>query len=188
MKITFAVPYSGCAWWRCIQPARMIERLGLAEVKVFSPTDLNQNDIEEQLSWGEVIVQQSSMGIPNVVLTTRFKDMGKTVVGDYDDLSFALSPFNPAYKTLGLNEVKIVKDGKEGYLWQYGKDGFSKEANYFRYKSLQDILALFDSVTTTNKFIKDKYLEFNKNIFILPNSIDFNLFKPFPKKENKQIP
>jgi len=140
------------------------------------------------LSWGDVIVQQSTMGIPNTVLTKRLKELGKTVVGDYDDLSFAVSPFNPAFKTLGLNEVKIkTADGGEGYLFQDNKDGFSIKANYFRYKSLQDLLNTFDVVTTTTPYIKKKYSEFNPNIFILPNSIDFNLFRPFPKKENKQI-
>jgi glycosyltransferase involved in cell wall biosynthesis len=187
MKITFAVPYnSGCAWWRCRQPAHMIEKLGIAEVKIFE-TDTQIEDIEDMFGWGDVIVQQSSMGLNAVATISKLKDMGKAVVSDYDDLSFAISPFNPAYKTLGLNEVKIKHAGKEEFLWQDGKGKFSIKENYFRYKSLQDLLKMHDVVTVTTKFIKDKYSEFNSNIIVLPNSIDFDLFKPFPKKDNKKI-
>ena len=164
----------------------MIEKLGLAEVRLYNDL-MTPEEAEKFMLWGDVVVSQSTMGINMVASTRKLIEEGKTVVGDYDDLSFALSPFNPAYKTLGLNEVKITHDGTEAYLWQYGVNGFSKEANYFRYRSLQDLLKTFTAITTTNKYIKDRYSQFNKNIFILPNSIDFSLFKPFPKKENKQI-
>ena len=186
MKIVFAVPHSGCAYWRCHQPANMIERLGLAEVKTFFD-DMLPEEAEKWLHWGDVAISQSAMGINVVATLARLREAGKAVVVDYDDLSFALSPFNPAYKTLGLNEVKITHKDKTHYLFQDGKDGFDIKANYFRFKSLQDILKVSDMVTVTNNYLKSKYLEFNKNIAVLPNSIDFNLFKPFPKKENKQI-
>ncbi len=187
MKITFAVPKSGCSWWRCIQPAKMFEKQGLAEVRIFDQIEMGDQEVEDLMDWGEVIVQQSSMGINQVAATARLKSSGKTVIGDYDDLTFSCSPFNPAYKTLGLNEVKVNFDGKERKLWEDGKNGFDLKANYFRYKSLQDLLKLFDGVTTTNSFIKDIYGQYNDATFILPNSIDFNLFKPFPKRENKRI-
>jgi glycosyltransferase involved in cell wall biosynthesis len=186
MKITFAVPYSGCAYWRCHQPAKMIKKLGLAEVRHYEP-EMGDVDVDGLLGWGDVIVQQSSMGIEQVAMAAKLKELGKTVVGDYDDLSFSVSPFNPAYKTMGLNDVKIKHNGEEKYLWEDGKDGFSIKANYFRYKSLQDMLAVLDLVTTTNRYIKNEYSKFSNNIAILPNSIDFNLYKPFPKKENKQV-
>jgi glycosyltransferase involved in cell wall biosynthesis len=186
MKITVASALFGCSWWRTIQPCQMLERLGLAEVKYFNH-EMNQSELENFVNWGDVIVFQSSMGIPMVATMSRLKESGKTVVGDYDDLSFALSPFNPSYKTLGINEVKITHGNEEGYIWKDGVDGFSIKANYFRYKSLQDLLKIFHMVTTTTPFIKEKYSEFNKDILILPNSIDFKLFRPFPKKENKQI-
>ena len=186
MKIVFAVPNSGCAYWRCKQPNNIIQKLGHAESVMFHD-NITQEETEKLIDWGDVVVFQSSMGIPMVATVAKLKAMGKTVVGDYDDLSFALSPFNPAYKTLGLNEVKIKHEGEERYLYQDGVAGFSIQANYFRYKSLQDLLKSFNMVTTTAPYIKSKYSEFNKNLLILPNSIDFNLFKPFPREENKQI-
>ena len=187
MKIFFAVPHSGCAYWRCHQPADMITKLGLAEVRCLDENNVTAESAEEMMNWCDVMVQQSPMGINMVAGIVKYKELGKTVIGDYDDLTFACSPFNPAYKCLGLNEVKIKKDDKEEFLWEDEKKGFSIKANYFRYKSLQDLLGLFHGVTTTNRVIKNVYSEWCQNIFILPNSIDFNLFKPFPKRDNSQV-
>ena len=112
MKITVTSALYGCSWWRTIQPCQMIERLGLAEVKYFTH-DTNTEQGEELLNWGDLLIFQSAMGIQMVATIERLKQMGKAVIGDYDDLSFALSPFNPSYKTLGINEVKVMHDGKE---------------------------------------------------------------------------
>jgi glycosyltransferase involved in cell wall biosynthesis len=165
----------------------MIKNLGLAEVKIFDGFEMREEEMMEMLDWADVIVQQSAMGVQTVANTAKFKQSGKTVVGDYDDLTFSLSPFNPAYKTLGLNEVRVNYRGKDEMLWVDGRDGFSIKENYFRYKSLQDLLKLFDLTTTASSVIKDRYSKFSDNIKILPNSIDFNIFKPLPKKDTGKI-
>ena len=187
MKITFAVPHSGCAYWRARQPAKMIEKLGLAEVRIFEDMEMPSEQVEDWFKWSDVIVQQSSMGITALASVIKLKDLGHTVVGDYDDLSFSLPPWNPAYKTLGLKEVKIMSEGLETYIYKDGVGGFDLKANYFRYKSLQDLLKTYSAVTTTTKFIKDIYSKSADNVYILPNSIDFGLFKPFPRKPTKQV-
>ena len=186
MKITFAVPESGCAYWRAKQPCNMIKKQGLADVQIFNNQKTHE-EMDELLQWGDVIVLQSSMGVDMVAMVARLKKEGKTVVGDYDDLSFSLSPFNPAYKTMGTKNVKVEHGEEEGYIWKDGVDGFSLNANLLRYRSLQDILKMFNMITTTGNYIKNVYGEYNPNISILPNSIDFNLFQPFPKKDNKQV-
>lgn len=88
---------------------------------------------------------------------------------------------------LGLNEVKIKHKDTEDYLWKDGVGGFDIKSNYFRYKSLQNLLGMFTAVSTTTSYIKKRYSEFSKNIYILPNSIDFSLFYPLPKEEHSQI-
>jgi glycosyltransferase involved in cell wall biosynthesis len=164
----------------------MIAKQELAEVRIFN-SNITHEEMEEWMMWADVTVMQSSMGVEVVASIAKLQSMGKTVVGDYDDLSFAISPFNPSYKTLGLHEVKVKHDGKEDYIWKDEKQGFSIKANYFRYKSLQDILKILDLTTTTGQFIKSKYSEYSKNIIILPNSINFELFKPFPKEDSGQV-
>ena len=186
MKIVYAVADSGCAYWRAKQPCKMIKKKGLAETQIFQPLMI-ESEMQNMLAWGDVVFLQSPMGVDMVATVARLKKDGKAVIADYDDLSFSLSPFNPAYKTLGQQEVIIEHEGKKDYVWKDGRDVFSIKANYLRYRSLQDLLGMFSLVTTTGKFIKDKYSEFAREISIVPNSIDFDLFKPFPKEETGQI-
>lgn len=186
MKVIFAVTNTGCAYWRAKQPCNMIKKQGLADVRIFNDPIADEKQ-DELLRWSDVIVMQSPMGIPSVAAVAKLRKLGKAVVGDYDDLSFSISPFNPAYKTLGLDEVVVEHEGKKQYIWKDNRDGFSIKANYFRYKSLQSLLENFNMVTTTGKYIRNAYSKFSNNIAILPNSIDFNLFQPFPKEDTGQI-
>lgn len=193
MRIFFSVTHSGCSWWRARQPARMIEKLGLAEVNVFSTYDTARDELERILQWADLIVAQSPAGVQSVALSLRYQEMGKVVVADYDDLVYSCSPFNPGYKTLGLKDVSVKqKDGKEIWMWKDGEKGFSIKDNYFRYRAQTDLLGILDGVTTTNEYLREKYLEnmpkgSEDRTYVLPNSIDFDLFKPFPKKENKKL-
>jgi len=192
LKIFFSVNHSGCAWWRARQPAMMIKKLGLAEVEIFSQFNTGRDEIERMLNWSDFIVAQSPAGVDSVALIMQYQKMGKVVVLDYDDLVYSCSPFNPAYKTLGLRDVKVKDiDGKEYPLYEDGKHGFSIKDNYCRYRSQRDLLNIADGVTVTNEYLKSQYIAENPNIAnkveIYPNSIDFNLFKPFPKKDTGKI-
>ncbi len=193
LKIFFSVNYSGCSWWRARQPAAMIRKLNLAEVCIFSTEDISRNDMAEIFQWADVIMTQSPAGIDSIALTLKYQEMGKVVIADYDDLVYSCSPFNPGYKTLGMKEVKIKqKDGTEIWFWKDGEKGFSIKDNYFRYKAQIDLLNVIDGLTVTNEYLLEKYLmempeESGEKSFILPNSIDFDLFKPFEKRENKKV-
>ena len=191
-KIFFSVNHSGCSWWRARQPARMIEKLGLAEVNVYSTETTARGELEEILKWCDVVVAQSAAGIQSIALTAMYQEKGKVVIVDYDDLVYSCSPFNPGYKTLGLQDVKVhMKDGTDMWIWKDGEKGFSVKDNYFRYRAQLDLLQIVDSLTTTNEYLRKQYTEKipdgDNKTFIIPNSIDFDLFKPFPKKENKRI-
>jgi len=171
----------------------MIQKQGLAEVNVFSTEDTSREELEGILNWANVIVAQSPAGIQSVALTLKYQEMGKVVIADYDDLVYSCSPFNPGYKTLGLKEVKVKqKDGSEIWLWKDQEKGFSLKDNYFRYRAQLDLLGVIDGLTTTNEYLRQKYIEnmpqgSDEKTFILPNSIDFELFKPFTKQNNKKL-
>lgn len=190
MKISFAIPHSGCAYWRCRLPAKAIQEQGLAEVKVFDDTCMGDEELQDIIEWGDVIVRQSSMGIEEIAMIRHYKEnLGKTMIGDYDDYTFSISAYNPSYRSFGLSNVRVIDNntGREFWWYKDGKDGFDLKANKLRYMSLMDLLFHFDAITTTNKFLKEKYQEHNNNIFILPNSIDFNIFKPLPRLNDNRV-
>jgi len=195
MKVFFTVNHSGCAWWRARQPARMIKKLGLADIKVYDQETTERTKIFDDIKWADILIAQSPAGIDTVAMLVKYQEMGKKVVVDYDDLTFSCSPFNPAYKTLGLKEVKIKKpDGSEQMLWKDGVKGFSLKDNYFSFRSQQDIINQASLVTVTTDHLKKAYEKMlpedgsqNHKIKVLPNSIDFNLYKPFPKKKHDHV-
>lgn len=192
LKLFFSVNHSGCSWWRSRQPARMIEKLGLAEVALFSQYTIGREEVGGMIEWSDFIVSQSPCGADAVALIMQYQRMGKVVIADYDDLVYSCSPFNPAYKTLGLRDVKVKDiDGKEHNLWKDGEHGFSIKDNYCRYRSQRDLIKIVDGISLTNEYLRDRYAEENPGIEpkigIYPNSIDFDLIKPFPKKDTGQI-
>lgn len=192
LKIFFSINHSGCSWWRARQPAEMIKKLGLAEVEIFSQYDTARDEVKDILEWCDTIVCQSPAGVDSVALSVQYQKMGKVVIADYDDLVYSCSPFNPAYKTLGTKNVK-VKDvnGVEHDLWKDGVMGFSIKDNYFRMRAQEDLFKVVDGVSVTNELLKTQYIKDNPQleglIEIIPNSIDFDLFRPFAKKDTGQI-
>jgi len=172
----------------------MIKKLGLAEVEIFSAAETLRSDVAGILNWCDICVAQSPAGADAVALMMQYQQMGKVVVIDYDDLVYSCSPFNPAYRTLGIKNVKIKDvDGIEQDLWKDGVRGFSIKDNYCRFRSQKDLFKITDGITVTNEYLKAKYVEENpelgltNKINVSPNSIDFNLFKPFPKKDTGRI-
>lgn len=191
-KIFFSVNHSGCSWWRARQPAQMIQKLGLAEVYLFDTAVTTKEELKGVIDWCDTVVAQSPAGVQSVAMIMKYQESGKVVVIDYDDLVYSCSPFNPGYKTLGLKEVKTIdKDGKENWIWKDNDQGFSLKDNWMRYRSHLDLFKLSDGITFTNEYLKNAYLSYvpecEDKMYILPNSINFDLFKPFKKKENKRI-
>jgi len=84
----------------------------------------------------------------------ELKRRGKRVVYDIDDDFFAVNPDNPAAKPAKEKQQQIIA-----------------------------ILREADAVTTTTEVLKNRLLQFNKNVFITPNSLDFTEFRERPKRE-----
>ena len=170
----------------------MIEKLGLAEVYVFDTSKTTKKELTGIIDWCDTVITQSPAGVQSVAMVLGYQERGKVVVIDYDDLIYSCSPFNPGYKTLGIKEVKTIeKDGTENWIWKDNTMGFSIKDNLLRFRSHFDLLRTTDGITVTTPYLRDAYLSYlpecEDKMFVIPNSIDFDLFKPFPKKQNKRI-
>ena len=198
LRIFFCLNESGCAFWRGRLPAEHIRRQGLAEVIVFSLSETTPAEMQPILSWANMIIAQTPAGAEAVCILSAYQKMGKMVVCDYDDLIFNANPYNPAYKTLGLKEVKVRlhdDQSKERWLWKDGVEGFSLSDNRMRFMSFQDILHFANAVTTTTSHLKNEYVKLLKDsappnsptdygakIHVIPNSVDFDRFRPFDQR------
>jgi glycosyltransferase involved in cell wall biosynthesis len=113
---------------------------------------------------------------------------GKLVVSDYDDDPFTTSPWNPAYRFCGVEEVGYKwPDGRVDMLWSEDMVGSKGETEFFNIerniKYRDTFMASFkksDMVTCTTPILQETFKKINQNVAVLPNLIDFDLF---PKVE-----
>lgn len=109
---------------------------------------------------------------------------GKLIVADYDDDPFTTSPWNPAYRFCGTEEVGYKwPDGTVDMLWAEDMVGANGETDFFnierniRYRDT--FMASFkksDMVTCTTPILQETFKKINPNTVVLPNIIDFDIF------------
>lgn len=187
LNIYFAVNESGVNYWRGKVPAWALMRKGLANIKMFSVYDYNKAQVEKEVGESDVIYMPCATGMDALLEATHYIRNNKAVVIDYDDNLFDCHPFNPAYATLGLYPVTITNsDGTVTELWKDQRHGFSLDDNRKRYYAHVDLLTVANQVTTTTINLKNtlkENVERDSDYFnIIPNAIDFNVFKPFDKR------
>jgi len=186
LKVFFGTNESGVAWWRGKQPGYKLIEKDLCDVEIFSVYDTDPTKADELVGNADVIYCPSPTGIDSVVQYLKYYQTGKATVSDYDDNLFECHPFNPGYKTLGLKPAKVkLPDGTERWLWEDQKKGFSVKDNMMRFQSQLDLLHISTLITTTTSVLKNT-LNKNSNrhpgdIRIVPNAIDFELFKPMTR-------
>lgn len=83
-----------------------------------------------------------------------------TIVVDSDDNLFAVSPYNPAFRTLGIRDpegkpipagsvIGCVEDGQRKVLWKDGENGFHLAQNQANLLSYTRIVEIADAFTCT---------------------------------------
>ena len=89
------------------------------------------------------------------------------VILDMDDDVFNIDPYSDAYPSFGVREVKHG----DKWLWK-DKVNIDIEGNKEYQASLKSFLMRADIVTVTTERLKKTYSKYNKNIYVVPNSID----------------
>ncbi len=105
-------------------------------------------------------------------------DSSKKVVIDFDDNIFSINPLSPHYRDFGTKEVTVDSEGERVKLWSDGKDLFDIERNKKKLEVSKQILKFVDAVTVTTEELANIYRKFNKNVYVLPNSIDLSSWRP----------
>ena len=101
------------------------------------------------ISQFDLIMFQRPFSKESLNLCGYIKQLGIKLWLDYDDNLFALNPENPAYRIYSNPEIQ---------------------------KNIQGMLKLADAVSVPTEYLKQAYLEFNKNITIIPNAYNDALF------------
>lgn len=148
----------GCGYYRCVQPAKFLNRLGLASAEVV----LNHPTQEQLLSADLVIMQD--MGTENSGNIARQLIQNHIpFLAEFDDFVHHVSPNN-----LG------------GYpSWNPG--------TLYIHRSMEMARSAFGIQVSTNQLARE-YYPYNPTIFVVPNYFDKDLWiSPISKKQDGKI-
>lgn len=169
---------SGVPWWRVELPARKLGKLQLANV-----VQLNEKTTQDQameiLSHSDVVFTHCFSDPWILTLMQMGPARPYAIVYDCDDHPGVISPYAEAYRHFGCTEVRIkADDGSETWLWRDGQAGFDVNRNINTRSRQMEIIASSDVVTTTVPALHEFLSTLNPNVKMLPNCIDFDLFRP----------
>lgn len=191
-KIFCVYSRSGCCYWRTWLPLEEMRKQGLAEVRYLDSRLMSKETLKDNLKWCDIVHIRGLLGTDALMTMREYQNLGRLVVTDYDDNHFEVSPFNPAYREFGLEDVQ-VKDPTTGdvqYLWKDGENGLDIKRNQVKWHAFQALLQECDAVTTTTVYLKNQFAAISgreDNIHVLPNAIDFDQWRPLSLSGDKDI-
>jgi len=169
-------------YYRVVQPLYKLRQHGLADTLTIHPDNARDEEfITQKILEADLVIAQRPASQEWYNLVKIIKKAGKAFVADYDDDPFSVSPWNPSYRWHGVEEAThISKDGSAHPLWRDGECGFSIEENIQRRDYFQASFRKADMVSCTTDILKTRFSQFNKNVEVLPNLVDFAMY---PKVE-----
>ena len=150
----------------------------------------------KHVAYADVVVIPMTAASAWYAMIPFFQSKGKVVVMDADDDSFAVNPASPSYATRGTKECTLVNNGKEVGIWQdrarYPADVdeeelsrrdppvwlMSLERNQKLMASAEEAFRKADAITTTTERARNRFLDYNPNVYALPNSHDLTVYAP----------
>ena len=180
IKVCGVIRDSGaCGLYRITQPLKFLAEEEGMDVAIggveFKSVEF-KTDLFNLLQECDVAIIPRVVSEKTLQLIKVLKDMSprKKVIIDYDDNIFEVTPFSTHYRDFGTREVSHnnIK------IWQDGKDLFDIQRNIDNLNLAKEALRIVDGVFVTTPILADVYSKYNKNIYTLPNSLDFNIWKP----------
>jgi glycosyltransferase involved in cell wall biosynthesis len=173
----------GCTWYRLINFQREARRQDLASVEFLDPT-LTTEQLAEVIRQADVFYCRMNETLPVIFEEFGIERMQKPIILDLDDAFDDLNPLSDSYQNQGLENIKL-NDGR--WLWKDGEKGFSIEENFKRVEAYKKLTKLATAVIVTTFELKNYVEQFNKNVVVIPNAIDFNIFPALPLKKDNTV-
>lgn len=175
---------NGCNFYRIKQPALKMAERG----NIISAPSSELKTEEEREMWFEqsdIVVTQITSE-PFLEVMQMWKGQKRFVI-DWDDNLFNVSPYNPAYVDHGYKDVEVEIDGEKKMLWKDGVNNFHIDENKNRIKIFSKCISMANMVTTPSPILSGMFKQFNQNIRVIKNLIDFSIWNPLPLMKDKTI-
>lgn len=148
----------GCGYFRCLQPAKFITRLGLAKGEY-----VLQNPTKEQVLNADLVVMQNTGSVEASNLCKFMLENNVPFITEYDDFIQHISPHNHG-----------------GYMaWN--------PSTLFVHRSMESSRIAAGITVSTNQLARE-YFPYNPNIYVIPNYLDQEKWdNPIVKKTDGKI-
>lgn len=180
--ISMPVDQGGCGQYRCRQPFEMIRRFTPHDTHIIDNQKDDGTAIAKALNVADVIVSRpgSEVGVAMLLEKPEYKE--KPWVLDIDDNVELIDPYSSHYEEYGVNEVKHG----DKWLW---KDGETIDLAKNRKRMADHLWGLRAAqlVTVTTEKLAEYARQYNPNVKVLPNCINFERWWKLPLKPNKQL-
>jgi len=178
----------GCGHYRIKQPWTKVVKNGLANVQL-AGNGIDRVNLADALTEADIIHMPRAGEQYVLDMMDKLKPLGRKFIIDHDDDIFNVNPFSEHYCTSGTKEVFVDVEGKNVPLWEHGKKylmgTFDIEANQKWLEISKECMRRADAVTVTTDRLASVFSEYNDNIHVLPNCIDFNVWKPQRTNEDE---
>lgn len=166
---------NGADFYRVRQPLEFLEE---KHNTAYISQSLPDDQLEEAVKQSDILIFR--IGHPELFfyIKNNYDCTQKKLVMDMDDEVWEFNPFTHQYRYWGLKEIDY--NGKP--LWKDGIGGFDIKDNNERVQTAINMIADMDLVTVTTDRLKETIKEYNDNVVVLPNSIDFERWQIMPFK------
>jgi len=184
LKILFYphIKYKAQFFLRYLWPANELRKLG-HEVRLVDPRHTGrwtEEMMAEDFLWSDIVVAFYPKTKSGMHIVEACQQFGKKLIIDVDDFSFAVHPSNIAYGFSGTKDVEGI--WRSGVEWR----GDIAQENHLRWA---EVMRHCDAMTVTTQALADMYAPFvgDNKLWVLPNSLDTRYYKPWKRRESKDI-
>lgn len=177
---------SACNHLRVLQPLQKLKEYKMADCMTIGDAEIGSEYAMEKVLEADLLLFQKPWSKEWLTFIKKCQKAGKHIVVDYDDDPFSTHPMNPHYMISGIKEYSYKwPDGTVDWLWKDGENGFSIEKNIQWQDMFKASFRKADMITASCPFLAERLKKYNKNVVVLPNLVDFNLYRKydFEKKE-----
>lgn len=185
----------GCGWYRIRQPFNMIKQYSDSDTHVIDKDSDDMVEVTAALCETDILVVRQGAEIGIEALKSLANDFAHEtkmkqgfhakVVIDIDDNVEIISPYSQHYKEYGLKE--FYDEDRKQAIWKDGEDGFDVVHNRDRILSFMLGLRKADLITVTTEKLAEYARQYNKNVAILPNAINTDVWWKPNFKDNEQL-
>lgn len=186
--ISLPVDESACGFYRVRKPLEGLQKYTEHDTYIIDLQKDNMTDLMKVMPSVDVIYMRPGSEQGLMQIQSLFKDkigheLKAKIVLDIDDNVDIISPYSQFYSNYGLKEYKHG----DTFIWKDGEKGFSIQANLARMSYLKWGMKNADLITVTTDKLAEHALQYNDNVYVNDNTIDFNHWYRLNNKINKSL-